>query len=591
MPASRNNRRDVISGNVGLRNRTRINALGRTPENFTVCLSDGPFAGVDVVNNKNVAQQPNGDERLSHFGGSFTKGLEHAPDTGLVATPYDYLDLVEILTGIRANTEFPDPEALSSIDSVRRALSVPKQDARRYVNPLAAVAGGGTGVDAFDVKLPPAPQLASRQAGTELIELYWMALLRDTPFAQWDGCESAGAATEELNRLNAPEPRLGEERFTQHYGADGQLAADITTQRLFRGSAPGDDVGPYVSQFLLQDIPYGTYTIAQKQHRLADRADYLDTWEAWLTTQNGLDTARSRAQLEDRQQPQRHIVTLRDLAHYVHFDVFHQAFLNAALILDGMAAPLSDTNPYRESATQEGFGVFGKPHILSAIAEVGARALRVAWHQKWLVHRRLRPEAMAARAERQRAGDVVDLLDGAVFESTAAERLLARNDNLLLPQAYPEGAPMHPSYASGHATVAGACATLLKAFFKNDFVLADAKQAVLEPDGSTRLEDHAQALTVEGEINKLAANIAIGRMAAGVNYRSDYAKSLALGEAVTIAMLQEQAMELKEGTSCDAIAFEFNNFSGRKVQITYAGQALCNQSGYQAPQTFRCVSA
>jgi hypothetical protein len=35
----------------------------------------------------------------------------------------------------------------------------------------------------------------------------------------------------------------------------------------------------------------------------------------------------------------------------------------------------------------------------------------------------------------------------------------------LLPQVFPEGAPTHPAYGAGHATVAGACVTILKAWF------------------------------------------------------------------------------------------------------------------------------
>lgn len=31
--------------------------------------------------------------------------------------------------------------------------------------------------------------------------------------------------------------------------------------------------------------------------------------------------------------------------------------------------------------------------------------------------------------------------------------------------AYPEGSPMHPNYGAGHATIAGACVTLLTAMF------------------------------------------------------------------------------------------------------------------------------
>jgi hypothetical protein len=35
----------------------------------------------------------------------------------------------------------------------------------------------------------------------------------------------------------------------------------------------------------------------------------------------------------------------------------------------------------------------------------------------------------------------------------------------LLPMAFPEGSPTHPAYGPGHGTVAGACVTVLKAFF------------------------------------------------------------------------------------------------------------------------------
>ena len=36
-----------------------------------------------------------------------------------------------------------------------------------------------------------------------------------------------------------------------------------------------------------------------------------------------------------------------------------------------------------------------------------------------------------------------------------------------MPQAFREGSPLHPSYGAGHATVAGACITILKAWFKD----------------------------------------------------------------------------------------------------------------------------
>lgn len=52
----------------------------------------------------------------------------------------------------------------------------------------------------------------------------------------------------------------------------------------------------------------------------------------------------------------------------------------------------------------------------------------------------------------------------------------------------------------------------------------------------------AAPLTLEGELNKLAANISIGRNMAGVHYFSDYYDSLRMGEAIAIGMLEEQAL-------------------------------------------------
>jgi hypothetical protein len=109
----------------------------------------------------------------------------------------------------------------------------------------------------------------------------------------------------------------------------------------------------------------------------------------------------------------------------------------------------------------------------------------------------------------------------------------------LLPQVFPEGAPTHPSYASGHATVAGACVTILKAWFDESFVLPG---PVLVPDaaGTGLVAGSAVDLTVGGELNKLAANIASGRNAAGVHYRSDFEDGVRLGEEIAIRILQEQ---------------------------------------------------
>jgi hypothetical protein len=143
------------------------------------------------------------------------------------------------------------------------------------------------------------------------------------------------------------------------------------------------------------------------------------------------------------------------------------------------------------------------------------------------------------------------------------------NKSYLLPMAFPEGSPIHPSYGAGHATVAGACVTVLKAIFYEEAKLigdlgitplmptSDGKDPV--PYMGTDKED----LTVGGELNKLAANVALARNFAGVHWRSDYTYSLYLGEKVALYFLQDQAQTYNE----DPVAFNVTRFDGRKVTI------------------------
>ena len=51
----------------------------------------------------------------------------------------------------------------------------------------------------------------------------------------------------------------------------------------------------------------------------------------------------------------------------------------------------------------------------------------------------------------------------------------------------------------------------------------------------------SRPLTVEGELNKVAANIAIGRDWAGVHYYTDYAESFRLGEQVALGLLESRS--------------------------------------------------
>jgi hypothetical protein len=117
----------------------------------------------------------------------------------------------------------------------------------------------------------------------------------------------------------------------------------------------------------------------------------------------------------------------------------------------------------------------------------------------------------------------------------------------LLPQAFPEGSPTHPAYGAGHATVAGACVTVLKAWFDESFVIPNPLQANAAGTGLVPYVGvDAGRIMVGGELNKVAANISLGRNAAGVHWRSDYTESIKLGEQIAIGILQEQKLTFNE---------------------------------------------
>jgi len=309
-------------------------------------------------------------------------------------------------------------------------------------------------------------------------------------------------------------------------------------------------------------------TIVQRYRTTLAGDDHMTDYGVWLKIQNGMPPTTA-----NKSDPtSRYIRNGRDLAEFVHRDFTYQAFLNACLILLSFGrAALDSTSPYLASAIHDGFVTFGAPHILDLVARVTNAALRAAWCQKWLVHRRLRPEMFAGRVHNRVAGMADFRIPSAVsnyypihsdvFNSKAADKVFGKTGAYLLPQAYPEGSPLHPSYPSGHAAIAGACATVLKAFFKESFLIPNPAQA--NSDGLTLLPVPGLRFTIGGELNKLAANIGLGRDYAGIHWRSDTTESLKLGEAVAISILQN----VKTTTHRDFAGFSLTKFDGTTVTV------------------------
>ena len=473
----------------------------------------------------------NGDENLypSRFG-NYSKGLPHN-NFGEV-DPNAYNALLKAVSSGRP----------SDFNHIPLGGTVP------LVDPQSGLAFDMEGTDSHQLAIAPPPSVASAKMADAAIELYWQALLRNVPFSEYDSDPLATAAIAEMNALpNSAGPR------DPHTG-------QVTAGTLFRGFTPGDLLGPHISQFLYQPLSYGAIEITQQFQTDQPGADFMTNFADWLAVQNG------QAPFPPRQfDPQRrYLRNGRDIAAYVHVDVLFEAYLNACLYLIDLPAPFNPGNPYVNSSNQTGFGTFGAPHVKSLLAEVTTRALKAVWYQKWCVHRTLRPEAYGGLVHNTLSGARSYPLHSDILHSTAVKEVFANNGTYLLPHAFPEGCPQHPSYGQGHATVAGACTTILKAFFDETFVLPN---PVMPTTDGLDLVPYAGAdanqLTVGGELNKIAANIAMGRCHAAVHWRFDYAASLPLGEAVAISMLRDQRPCYNENFA----GFTFTKFNGTKITV------------------------
>jgi hypothetical protein len=410
----------------------------------------------------------------------------------------------------------------------------------RLNNPQATYATDLAGPDATALPLSPPPTFASEAAAGEMMELYWLALLRDLAFRDYSRDPLPAIAVEELRAAGIP--------------------SDTAT--LFRSQFTGDDRGPFVSQFLWLDIPYGPKIVDQRYRVPARGQDFMTDFGTWLGCQRG---ASPTAAIRFESQP-RHITTYRDLTEYVHRDFSFQAFMNAALISLRMAGErgddvLSPTNPYRGSRTEFGDITFGNKNLLSLLAQASLLAQKVAYYQKWQVHRRARPECIGGRIDLQMAGRRSYDIHQAVLNSEVLTRVKAATGSYLLPIAYPEGCPTHPSYPAAHAVNAGACATVLKAFLDESYAIPEPVQPSVD---GTRLEPwRSDTLALGGEINKLASNIALARDAAGVHFRSDSIEGLKLGESVGIGLLADESRTYGEHFD----GFTLTRFDGTRVNI------------------------
>ena len=513
------------------------------------------------------------DNCVEYYPWMFSKTLEHDPTTGFVKKE----DIDKVVKASKEGSKDSLDDIVQSSDNNRKLENVAAANSFNHI---------GT-----DSSVPSVSYQAIDSSGSvfEQMEVYSLALNRDKSFYELEDMGPTGATLSSLNsyddKTTAP-----------------TINGEITNKTLYRGSAQDELVGPYVSQFLYLDFNYGNIKVEQKYDIENDAKDSVilnGATGSWLNIQNGKVTANENTKTGNFL----YCHSPRVLGSKVHNDPLYQFYYNAALIsFQNGIGPSSFQNDKSSSWTSS-----GGPDVLASVAHVALGALRVAWYQKYCISMRIRPEVYAQRIHliknstdefNQSVPRFKQVQDKITAEAdTLLEEVKNFNSSLsgkegtyLLPLQFPEGSPVHPSLPAGHAVVAGACVTILKAMLSTHNVengngngngsvtytkkpwplLSDVKHSL---DGSS-LDSYpgdVNGMTIVGELNKLASNVSIGRNMAGVHYRADGDCGMKLGEIYALTYLVDKASEYSESYNDVFDCFVLEKFDGTTVKISKDG--------------------
>lgn len=533
------------------------------------------------------------EREIPSFAASFTKTLEHDEKTGLLTQEgkKNYIRLIEALrTGKQAD-----------FDQVKRY----RQATIKFINPQGAYMFSSAGSDSSLFKLEPFFELSSVDAATSMLEVYLMALCRDVFFSDY-GTGRGTDSDESISSLTSTASKVLQVLNKKSYKGPRTKKGHIDKTVLFRGNSAGDLIGPYVSQFLLMPLKlifpsasgaevFSSYMVETKQLRcVAQKREFGVSFKDFVALQNGV-VPKKYAVTDYDFKKMRYPVTGRDLASLTHYDRPYEIYHNTVTLLASHGFPLSKVFPYGADGTlnESPLVSMGIADVYSMLGTLMLEGLKASWTQKWRVYRALRPEAFAALVHRARTTglnefklhhslfavhkgiDVLRLIrkrnEKQSRQNIDPQQLLNSKEasTYLLGQVYPQGAPVHPTYPASHAAVAGACVTIIKAFFDDTVKISSKFNPVkvnpLDPTTVIPLRYEGESeMTVGSELDKLASNIAFGRVFAGVHYRCDCA-GLELGEEVAIRYLQDHACEYTEQ---GFKGFELTKRDGTRIRIT-----------------------
>ncbi|HKO56683.1 MAG TPA: vanadium-dependent haloperoxidase [Thermoanaerobaculia bacterium] len=174
--------------------------------------------------------------------------------------------------------------------------------------------------------------------------------------------------------------------------------------------------------------------------------------------------------------------------------------------------------------------------VWAALDVAIASALQAAWYYKWLSPRsntsfRQRP------IEYGPAKDKLRVLFDCPDELNPAYNLCPDGRPAQGKECGPNlsGTPRHPAYPSGHSTYSGAASEILSYFFGNQ----KTPRALPWDERLGSMEN----TTLKDELDNMADNIGMGRLWAGIHWRSDHEAGMKLGRVVG-RMVIEQLLEM-----------------------------------------------
>jgi len=182
-----------------------------------------------------LTRDNNGDElQYPNRIGSYSKGLPHQSNGEVVPSAYNSL--------------------LNALKSGSPALfeQIPMGGDRKLTNPQSGLAFDMEGADCFSFIQKAPPAFSTKEIAAEIAENYWMAILRDVPYSDYEANQIAAAAAADLTQFGAD--------FKGAKDTNGQ----VTPRVLFRGLTAGDKAGPYLSQFFYQPCFFGANEVNQK---------------------------------------------------------------------------------------------------------------------------------------------------------------------------------------------------------------------------------------------------------------------------------------------------------------------------------------